>query len=130
MCTIRRKRIYEAAEVDDGYRILVDRLWPRGMKKENAHLDRWAKEVTPSKEIRQLYHRGEMDFASFGLAYLEELERNPAAQKSAADCRSRLETSNITFVYGAKNQQENHVIVLLKWLNDVLKQTDRSIDKT
>lgn len=122
MYIIRRKRIYEATEPDDGYRILVDRLWPRGIKKESANLDRWAKEITPSKEIRQLYHRGEMDFDSFGLAYLEELAQNPAAGKFAADCKAQLEKSNITFVYGAKNTQQNHVIVLMKWLKDAMER--------
>lgn len=53
------KRIYELQEEQDGYRVLVDRLWPRGIKKEAAHLDEWAKEITPSTEIRKLYHQGE-----------------------------------------------------------------------
>ena len=63
MGELRQKRIYEAAAPDDGRRVLVDRLWPRGMKKERAALDLWAKEVAPSTELRRLYHRGELPFA-------------------------------------------------------------------
>lgn len=63
------KRIYEPRDEQDGYRVLVDRLWPRGIKKETARLDEWAKEITPSTEIRKLYHQGEMPFEGFSQAY-------------------------------------------------------------
>ena len=67
------KRIYELQEEQDGYRVLVDRLWPRGIKKEAAHLDEWTKEITPSTEIRKMYHQREMPFEGFSQAYIEEL---------------------------------------------------------
>lgn len=65
MHEIHLKRVYEAAEPSDGVRVLVDRLWPRGIRKADLPYDVWAKEVTPSSELRTLYHRGEMPFAGF-----------------------------------------------------------------
>ena len=78
------KRIYEPPEESDGYRILVNRLWPRGIKKEAAHLDEWAKVITPSTEIRRLYHQGEMPFDGFAEAYQEELAAGEGAAAFAA----------------------------------------------
>lgn len=73
---ISEKRIYDEAEKSDGFRILADRLWARGMKKENAHLDLWAKEIAPSTELRKSYHGGEIDFQQFRKRYLKELQEN------------------------------------------------------
>ncbi len=113
---IKMKRIYDAPEATDGRRILVDRLWPRGMKKERAALSEWAKEVTPSPELRKLYHSGEMDFDLFANAYRKELEKSPDAAAFAEKCRSWLQESPVTLVYANKNAVENHVLVLRHWL--------------
>lgn len=110
------KRVYEPYEPKDGYRILVDRLWPRGIKNEAAQLDEWAKEITPSTEIRRLYHQGDMPFEGFSQAYLEELESNEAAETFVSNCSEQLKSQNVTLVYGAKNEQENHALVLREWL--------------
>ncbi|SEH39487.1 DUF488 domain-containing protein [Selenomonas sp. KH1T6] len=110
------KRVYEPCEPQDGYRILVDRLWPRGIKKEAAQLDEWAKVITPSTEIRRLYHRGDMPFEGFSQAYLEELETNEAAETFVSNCSEQLKSQNVTLVYAAKNDQENHALVLREWL--------------
>ncbi len=110
------KRVYEPYEPKDGYRILVDRLWPRGIKKEAAQLDEWAKEITPSTEIRRLYHQGDMPFEGFSQAYLEELEANEAAETFVSNCSEQLKSQNVTLVYGAKNEQKNHALVLREWL--------------
>ena len=110
------KRVYEPYEPKDGYRILVDRLWPRGIKKEAAQLDEWVKEITPSTEIRRLYHQGDMPFEGFSQAYLEELESNEAAETFVSNCSEQLKSQNVTLVYGAKNEQENHALVLREWL--------------
>lgn len=110
------KRIYEPWEPVDGYRILVDRLWPRGIRKEAAHLDEWAKEITPSTEIRRLYHQGGMPFEDFAQAYTWELEKNEGAVAFVSKCREQLAAQNVTLVYAAKNEQENHVLVLRDWL--------------
>ena len=83
MHEIRLKRVYEVPSPDDGVRVLVDRLWPRGIRKADLPYDAWPKEITPSPELRKLYHRGEMPFAGFREGYAEELE----ASEGAADIR-------------------------------------------
>ena len=120
MGILQMKRIYEVPAEEDGRRVLVDRLWPRGMKKERAVLALWAKEVAPSKELRRLYHGGELPFAGFAAAYLEELEGNPAAREFAEQCRAWLSAGNVTLVFATKNLEENHVQVLLRWLRHAL----------
>ncbi len=115
------KRIYEPREEQDGYRVLVDRLWPRGIKKETAHLDEWAKEITPSTKIRKFYHQGEMLFEGFSQAYIEELNGNKAAEDFVRKCHDQLESQNLTLVFAAKNEQENHAIVLREWLKRQMK---------
>ena len=82
MHEIRLKRVYEAPSPDDGVRVLVDRLWPRGIRKADLPYDAWPKEITPSPELRTLYHRGEMPFAGFREGYAEELEASAAASGS------------------------------------------------
>lgn len=119
------KRIYEPYEKQDGYRVLVDRLWPRGIKKDAAHLDEWAKAITPSTEIRKLYHQGEMPFDGFSQAYIEELNQNEAAAGFADKCHSLLESQALTLVYAAKNEQENHALVLREWLRRQMRVHDQ-----
>lgn len=116
MHEIRLKRVYEAASPDDGVRVLADRLWPRGIRKENLPYDVWAKKITPSSELRTLYHRGEMPFAGFREGYVEELEHSEGAAAFAKKCREWLQTQNVTLLFAAKNQQENHAFVLAAWL--------------
>lgn len=116
MHAIQLKRVYEAASPDDGVRVLVDRLWPRGVKKTALPYDYWAKEITPSSELRTLYHHGEMPFAGFAEGYEEELSASQEAADFVRQCRTWLETSNVTLLYAAKNQAENHALVLRSWL--------------
>lgn len=118
------KRIYESPNVTDGKRILVDRLWPRGIKKDTAKLDEWAKEITPSTELRQLLHRGEMPFEGFSQGYIEELEKGSAATDFADKCRLWLKEGNVTLLYAAKNEEENHAVVLRVWLRRKLGLRD------
>jgi uncharacterized protein YeaO (DUF488 family) len=103
------KRIYEPIGNKDGYRILVDRLWPRGIKKENAEIDSWLKEVAPSTELRKWFHGGEGNFAGFKKKYLAELKQNPALKELKALIK---EKKKVTLLYGAKNEEENHAIIL------------------
>ena len=116
MHEIRLKRVYEVPSPDDGVRVLVDRLWPRGIRKADLPYDAWPKEITPSPELRKLYHRGEMPFAGFREGYAEELEASEGAAAFAERCRKWLETQDVTLFYAAKNQQENHAQVLAAWL--------------
>ena len=122
MGTLKTKRIYEPAEETDGKRILVDRLWPRGMKKDRANLAAWAKEITPSAELRKLYHTGGMPFEGFAAAYLEELEASDEAKAFVPKLRDALADGDVTLVYATKNAAENHVQVLVRWLTHHLKE--------
>lgn len=103
------KRIYEPVAPRDGYRILVDRLWPRGIKKEAAEIDNWLKEIAPSTELRTWFHSGEGSFADFKKKYRAELKKNPALKELKALVK---ENKKVTLLYGAKNDTENHAIVL------------------
>ena len=116
MHEISLKRVYEAPSPDDGVRVPVDRLWPRGIRKADLPYDAWPKEITPSPELRKLYHRGEMPFAGFREGYAEELEASEGAAAFAERCRKWLETQDVTLLYAAKNQRENHAQVLATWL--------------
>ncbi|WP_294157350.1 DUF488 domain-containing protein [uncultured Selenomonas sp.] len=122
MGTLKTKRIYEPAEEEDGKRILVDRLWPRGMKKDRANLAVWAKEVTPSAELRKLYHTGGLPFEGFAAAYLEELEANDDAKAFVQKLHEELKENDVTLVYATKNIEQNHVQVLVRWLKHHLKE--------
>lgn len=116
MGELKTKRVYETAAEEDGRRILVDRLWPRGMKKERARLDEWAKVITPSPELRKLYHAGEMPFEGFEAAYLDELEANDEAKAFAQKLQGYLAEGDVTLVYATKDTEQNHVQVLERWL--------------
>jgi uncharacterized protein YeaO (DUF488 family) len=94
------KRIYEPAAPDDGFRVLVDRLWPRGVSHERAALDLWLKEVAPSAELRVWFDHRDDRFAEFTRRYLAELDTNPAL----AELRSIVaEHPKVTLLYGAKS---------------------------
>ena len=103
------KRIYEPLASKDGYRILVDRLWPRGIKKEKAEIDTWLKEVAPSTDLRKWFHAGKGTFAEFKKKYLAELKENPALK----DLKSLLkEHKKVTLLYAAKDEEQNHAHIL------------------
>ena len=112
------RRVYDAPDPDDGARILVDRLWPRGVSKEAAELDDWDKAVTPSTELRRWYHatdEGEAAFAEFRTRYLAELdEPEPAA--AVESLRARVQAGPVTLLTAAKDPAHSHVAVLLERL--------------
>ncbi len=122
---ILRKRVYAPWEAGDGWRVLVDRMWPRGIRKEAARLDEWAKEIAPGTELRRRYHGGGMTFEGFSRAYREELDANQAAEGFVRNCRDRLREQNVTLVYAAKNEQENHALVLGEWLQSRLEAAEK-----
>lgn len=119
MHTLTLKRIYEPASADDGARILVDRLWPRGISKDRAQLYTWAKELSPSSDLRRAYHAHELDFSDFSQAYTAELSNRPEAQSFVTELKTLLERSDVTLVYASKDKQ-NHAQVLLAWLKSEL----------
>lgn len=118
--TLRIKRIYEAPAADDGIRILVDRLWPRGMSKEKAHLHEWAKDIAPSPDLRTWFGHKPEWYEEFSRLYMAELDMSPAAADFADRCRENLEHGNVTLVYAAKDTAHSHALVLQHWLEPLL----------
>jgi uncharacterized protein YeaO (DUF488 family) len=110
---IRVKRIYEEPASDDGQRVLVDRLWPRGISKETAALDAWLKEVAPSDELRTWYHANLDRWEEFHERYLAELE---ARQEFLDELRDRARRGTVTLLFAAKQTERNHATVLKELL--------------
>lgn len=120
MPDIYLKRIYEPCDETDGHRILVDRLWPRGIRKENARIDGWEKDIAPSSELRKWFgHKPEL-FAEFRIRYLDELRSDKQkSQKLDEICRLAKEET-VTLLYGAKDPLYNHARVLKEELHSRL----------
>jgi uncharacterized protein YeaO (DUF488 family) len=114
-CSIQLKRAYEPVKSTDGIRILVERLWPRGISKEKAHIAEWLKEIAPSAELRQWYQHDVDKWPEFKKKYLEELKDNDEAVKELKElCK---EHSKVTFVYAAKDEEHNSALVLKHFLD-------------
>jgi uncharacterized protein YeaO (DUF488 family) len=118
MGEVKIKRIYEAVGKTDGIRLLVDRLWPRGVKKETAQIDEWLKAVAPSDELRKLFHQGNITWDEFEAKYIFELRHNTAV-KDLLDIIKKNPT--ITLLYAARDANENHALVLLQFIGTKLK---------
>ncbi|MFF5970773.1 DUF488 domain-containing protein [Streptomyces sp. NPDC012769] len=112
---VRARRIYEPPEPDDGLRVLVDRLWPRGLSKADAHVDLWPKDLTPSTELRRWYHGPEGEYEEFRRRYERELTE-PAAAEALADLRARASEGPVTLLTAAKDPSVSHTAVLTKAL--------------
>ncbi|GAA0999975.1 DUF488 domain-containing protein [Acrocarpospora macrocephala] len=107
------KRIYDEVDPRDGFRVLVDRLWPRGVSKEEAHIDLWLKEVAPSTELRTWFDHRADRFTEFSDRYAAELDSNPAV----ATLRQLGQAHpTVTLLYSAKNPQINQAVVLAEYL--------------
>ena len=112
MTSIQIKRIYEKPASTDGMRILVDRLWPRGVSKDAAALDLWAKEIAPTPELRTWFDHREDRFAEFKKRYLLELRSNPVVPDVVAGIGNR----NAMLLYAAHDETVNHAVVLADYL--------------
>ncbi len=112
---IRTKRVYEKPSGEDGFRILVDRLWPRGLTKEKAQADLWLKDIGPSTELRKWFAHDPAKWTSFRSRYLEELK---SKKEQASAILNKAEHGVVTLLYGAKDEEHNEAIVLLEWLGD------------
>lgn len=108
------KRIYELADPGDGYRVLVDRLWPRGVSKEKATLDEWAKVIAPSTELRIWFSHDPVKFTEFAERYVEEIKQNPETASIVANWRKY---DKVTLLYGARDEANNEAAVLQKYLS-------------
>lgn len=120
MNTIKVKRVYEEISAEDGCRILVDRLWPRGMNKEKAAIDRWAKNISPSTELRKTFSHNPETMDEFTARYIGELNSNEDSTEFTDFVKEKLTQKNVTLLYSAKNETMNHAIVLMNWLNERL----------
>ena len=122
MNELKCKRIYETPAETDGFRVLVDKLWPRGMKKENAKIDLWAKEITPSDELRKWFSHIPEKFDEFKKQYRQELSENSASRKFKDLCMQKLQDYNVTLLYAAKSEKYNHAVVLKEWLEEHMRK--------
>jgi uncharacterized protein YeaO (DUF488 family) len=105
--------VYEAPDKDDGTRILVDRLWPRGLTKQRAKVDLWLKEIAPSTELRKWFGHDPKKWRSFRARYETELKRHPDQLKLL---RSKAKEGTVTLIYGARDQEHNEALVLKDFL--------------
>ncbi len=110
---IRVKRIYEAPEKDDGFRALVDHLWPRGMKKENARIDRWFKEIAPSDDLRKWFGHEPEKWEEFKRRYFEELG---ARREALSDLIKIAGKGTVTLLFAAKNEKFNNAVALKEYI--------------
>ena len=113
---IKTKRIYEPYSNDDGYRILIDRLWPRGIKKEDSHIDKWLKEIAPSTELRKEFNHMVDKWEQFKVAYHTELNNSPAVKELLADIKKH---RTVTLLFAARDEEHNHTLVLQQFIKEV-----------
>jgi uncharacterized protein YeaO (DUF488 family) len=113
--SLRTKRVYEPVGDDDGFRVLVDRLWPRGIAKEKAHIDLWLKDVAPSDALRKRFHGHPDRWEEFVDAYGNELTQEPA-KTAAANLRERMGRESVTLLYAARDEIHNNAVALKSWL--------------
>lgn len=112
---IKTKRIYEDYSDEDGYRVLVDRLWPRGVSKEKAKLDEWLKDIAPSTELRKWFDHDPDKFEEFQTRYKIELSSKDEAVNHLL---KKVAQQPITLLYAAKDEQHNHAVVLQEFLRE------------
>lgn len=113
MATVNVKRVYDSQNDSDGFRVLVDRLWPRGISKDKARVDLWLKDVGPSDDLRKWFGHDPAKYDEFGLRYKKELENNPAFERLQAIVRNN---KAVTLVYSAKDEAHNQAVVLRDFL--------------
>lgn len=113
MIDIRIKRVYEAALPEDGYRVLVDRLWPRGLSRERVRASMWLKDAAPSTALRKWFGHDPARFGEFRRRYLEELAAKPEVIGGLPDLARK---ERVTLLYAARDPECNHAVVLRDWL--------------
>lgn len=118
---IEVKRVYEEPSKDDGFRLLVDRLWPRGIKKENLRFDSWIKEIAPSNELRSWYHKDLSQFKEFEKKYIQELNENKSLWKPLLD---KYAHEKVTLLFSSKNLEHNHAQFLKIYLKKIYSRNE------
>ncbi len=120
MTHIYIKRIYDLPSSNDGYRVLVDRLWPRGVKKEEAHFDEWEKELAPSTALREWFHANpDGHWSEFMLRYKHELSQSDAVRNFISQIK---QYQVVTLLYASKDTVDNNARVLQEYLQDEIKK--------
>ena len=121
MAQIRIKRVYDTATPDDGCRVLVDKLWPRGVRKEALPYDIWAKDLAPSAELRSWYHADpEGRWNEFRRRYRDELRSSKAVQEFIREIG---DADTVTLLYASKNAAENHALILQEFLQHAIQHS-------
>ena len=115
--SLRIKRVYELPDTADGVRILVDRLWPRGLSRERARIDLWLKEIAPSDALRRRFHGDPAAWEDFKTAYYAELQQPPALSP-VRDLLERLSREPVTLLFAARDETRNNAVALKEWLDD------------
>ena len=115
MRNIALKRVYEVPDASDGFRILVDRLWPRGLSRDKAHIDLWLKDIAPSDRLRKRFHGKPDDWKAFCTAYSKEL-KSEAAQAAVKELLAHKRTGRITLLYASRDEERNNAVALKMWL--------------
>ena len=108
---VELKRVYEEADANDGTRVLVDRLWPRGLSKERARVDAWLKEVAPSDELRQWFGHDPDKFAEFRKRYEAELA-SESGKEAMTKLRELVKRGHVTLLFAARDMEQNNAVVL------------------
>jgi uncharacterized protein YeaO (DUF488 family) len=112
---VRVKRIYDPVEPDDGYRVLIDHVWPRGVSRDHANLDAWLRELAPSDELRKWFDHIPERFDEFRARYRDELNDH---RERVEDLRGRARKGPVTIVYAARDREHNNAVVLAELLRD------------
>ena len=110
---INLKRAYDNPSTSDGYRILVDRVWPRGVSKENLKIDEWLKEIAPSTSLRKWFGHEPVKWHDFKKRYFEELKQNKVLIDKIIE---KMKHKNVTFIYSAKNKEFNNAVALKEFI--------------
>jgi uncharacterized protein YeaO (DUF488 family) len=111
---IKMKRVYDPPDPEDGKRILIDRLWPRGIKKENLKMDEWLKEIAPSDKLRKWFSHDPKKYEGFKKRYIQELQDQPEILKRI---KSEARKGTVTILFSAKDTEHNNATVLKELLN-------------
>ena len=123
---INLKRVYESQSPDDGTRFLVERLWPRGIRKSALHIDNWLKEVAPSTALRQWFGHDPRKWEEFRRKYFAELAANPAAWEPIAEAAQR---GMVTLLYSSHDTEHNNAVALKEFLEQKLRKSVKSKHK-
>ncbi|WEE35777.1 DUF488 domain-containing protein [Lactiplantibacillus paraplantarum] len=113
---LKVERIYTKPVDTDGYRLLVDRLWPRGISKVNAQLDDWVKEIGPSTTLRKWFNHESAKYPEFVARYQAELDANPLTASFISQVAEQLTNTNVILLFGARDEQHNQAVVLRDYL--------------